>query len=204
MSPGKSSKVAKPVVFLDRDGTLNVEAGYIKNVEDLVLEAGAGQAVRKLNQAGVSAILVTNQSGPARNYYPQAHVEALHRRLCKLLEKEQAFLDDIYYCPHLPAPDGVVPELSKACDCRKPQTGMVERAFREHPELSRGKAFVVGDKATDVELARNVGAKAVLVRTGYGNAVLSGSYQWPVEADYQADSILEAVDWILSRPDLQG
>src|SRR5262249_48665904 len=150
-------------VFFDRDGTLNVEAGYIKNVADLVLEAGAGEAVRRLNQAGVSAIVVTNQSGPARNYYSESHIGDLHRRLTMLLEKEQAFLDDIYYCPHLP--DGVVPELSKACECRKPAVGLVERAFKEHPELNRQKAFVVGDKATDVELARNCGARAVLVKT---------------------------------------
>jgi D-glycero-D-manno-heptose 1,7-bisphosphate phosphatase len=191
-----SPSACKAVVFLDRDGTLNVEAGYIRNVSDLVLEAGAGKAIRRLNQAGVSAILVTNQSGPARNYYAESHIHDLHKRLKSLLEKEEAYLDDIYYCPHLP--DGVVPEFTVACDCRKPGTGMVDKAFAEHPELNRKQAFVVGDKATDVELAHNCGAKAVLVSTGYGKAVLKGTYQWVVEPDFQAASIVEAVDWILA------
>src|SRR5262249_3472176 len=100
-----------------------------------------------------------------------------------------------YYCPHLP--DGVVSEYVKQCDCRKPATGMVTRAFGEHPELDPKQAFVVGDKATDVELAFNCGAKAVLVRTGYGERVLAGSYQWPVKPDFEAASIVDAADWIL-------
>jgi D-glycero-D-manno-heptose 1,7-bisphosphate phosphatase len=187
---------SKAVVFLDRDGTLNVEAGYLRNTSDLILIDGAASAVRKLNEAGVAAILVTNQSGPARDFYPEKHIHDLHERLKELLSKDKAHLDDIYYCPHLP--DGSVPEFVKVCNCRKPQVGMVERAFSEHPELSRHKAFVVGDKATDVELARNCRAKAVLVKTGYGQSVLDGTYQWVVEPDYEAETIVQAIDWILS------
>lgn len=186
---------SKAVVFLDRDGTLNVEAGYLKNVSDLVLIEGAAEAVGKLNQASVAAILVTNQSGPARDYYPEEHVLALNQRLSALLADRGAHLDAVYYCPHLP--DGVVSRYVKQCDCRKPATGMVDKAFDEHPELNRKQAFVVGDKATDVELAFNCGARAVLVRTGYGKAVLEGSYQWPVKPDFEAASITDAVDWIL-------
>jgi D-glycero-D-manno-heptose 1,7-bisphosphate phosphatase len=192
----KLPRQSKAVVFLDRDGTLNVEAGYIRDVADLRLIDGAAQAVAKLNKAGVAAILVTNQSGPARNYYPESHIIALHDRLTALLAEGGAFLDDLYYCPHLP--DGVVPEYVKQCGCRKPAPGMVERAFSEHQELDTTQAFVVGDKATDIELARNCGAKAVLVLTGYGKSVLNGSYQWPVKADFQAATIGEAVDWILA------
>ncbi len=187
----------KPVVFLDRDGTLNEEIGYIRKVDDLQLIKGAGLAVKKLNEKGVAAVLVTNQSGAARGYYPETHIHTLNERLLMLLKNEGAFLDDVYYCPHLP--EGDVEEFSFECQCRKPAVGMVEQALEEHPEFDPKRAFVVGDKATDVELAHNCGARGVLVKTGYGEAVLKGEYQNPVEADYEAGSIVEAVEWILEQ-----
>jgi D-glycero-D-manno-heptose 1,7-bisphosphate phosphatase len=187
----------KPAVFLDRDGTLNVEVGYIRDLNDLNLIEGAAEAVRRLNEAQVAAILVTNQSGAARGYYQEQHIRDLNSRLSRLLEEEGAFLDDVYYCPHLE--EGSIEHLSVACHCRKPEIGMVEQAFREHPELDPARSFVVGDKATDVELAKNCGVKGVLVTTGYGQRVVAGQYQWPVEPDYQAASIVDAVDWILTQ-----
>ncbi len=189
----------KPVVFLDRDGTLNVEIGYIRKVDDLQLIEGAGQAVKKLNDKGVAAVLVTNQTGAARGYYPETHIHSLNERLIMLLKKEGAFLDDVYYCPHLE--EGEVEEFSFACDCRKPARGMVDKALADHPEFDGARSFVVGDKATDVELAHNCGARGVLVKTGYGEAVLKGEYQNPVQADFEAGSIVEAVDWILKQLD---
>src|SRR5262249_7521939 len=125
----------------------------------------------------------------------ESHIHALHERLVALLAAEGAFLDAIYYCPHLP--EGIVAHYSKECDCRKPATGMVEKAYAEHPELDRKQSFVVGENATDIELERHCGGRGILVRTGYGDAVLEGSYQWPVKADYEAISIVDAVDWIL-------
>lgn len=187
----------QPVVFLDRDGTLNVEVGYIRNVDDLVLIDGAAEAVRKLNQAGIAAILVTNQTGAARGYYAESHIHALNARLLRLLEENNAHLDHVYYCPHLE--EGTVEPFNRACDCRKPAVGMVEQAYLEHPELDRSRSFVIGDKATDVELAQNCGARGILVTTGYGEAVLKGEYQHVVKPDYQAPSIVEAVDWILNQ-----
>lgn len=189
----------RPVVFLDRDGTLNVEVGYIRELTDLNLIEGAGEAVRLLNDGGVACVLTTNQSGAARGYYGEEHIGALNERLVKLLAGCGASLDAVYYCPHLsPEDGGVVAPYNIACSCRKPAVGMVERAYSEHPEFSRELCFVVGDKATDVEQARNCGARAVLVQTGYGKKVLDGSYQWSVEADYVCDSIVEASKWILS------
>src|ERR1700730_7374795 len=90
----------RPVVFLDRDGTLNVEAGYIRQLDNLVLIEGAALAVKRLNDAGVAAILVTNQTGAARGYYPEQHILDLNARLVTLLEAQRAFLDAVYYCPH--------------------------------------------------------------------------------------------------------
>jgi D-glycero-D-manno-heptose 1,7-bisphosphate phosphatase len=150
-----------------------------------------------LNQAGVAAVLVTNQSGAARGYYAEKHIVDLNTRLERLLAEGGAHLDAVYYCPHLA--EGTVAEYSFACSCRKPEIGLVEKAFGEHPDLDRLRAFVVGDKSTDVELARNCGAKAVLVTTGYGQAVQKGEYQWPVTADHTTSSIVEAVDWILGQ-----
>jgi D-glycero-D-manno-heptose 1,7-bisphosphate phosphatase len=192
----------RPVVFLDRDGTLNVEVGYIKNVEDLNLIDGAAQAIKRLNEANVAAILVTNQTGAARGFYPESHIDDLHARLKLLLAREGAKLDAIYYCPHLEG--APVAPFCIACQCRKPESGMVDQAFAEHLDLDRDCSFVVGDKATDVELAQNCGALGVLVTTGYGEAVVRGEYQWQVQPDFKASSIVEAVDWILSEIGKKG
>lgn len=197
-----SQASVKPVVFLDRDGTLNVEVGYIRNVDDLRLIDGAGEAIKRLNQKGIACVLVTNQTGAARGYYPETHIHALNERLTKLLKEEGAFLDDVYYCPHLP--EGIVAEFSQICQCRKPESGMVEKALKDHPEFDSKRAFVVGDKATDVELAQNCGARGILVKTGYGEAVIKGEYQNPVDADFEANSIVDAADWIISQLDARS
>ncbi len=188
----------QPVVFLDRDGTLNIEAGYIRELDNLNLIDGAGEAIAKLNDAGVACVLVTNQTGAARGYYGEDHINSLHERLTKLLKGHGARLDAIYYCPHLsPEEGGSVPPYNISCDCRKPGPGLVERAYQDIPALSRSLAYMVGDKATDVELAANCKIKGVLVETGYGKDVQSGAYQWPVKPDYQAASIVQAAEWIL-------
>lgn len=183
------------MVFLDRDGTLNQEIGYIRDLARLVLIDRAAEAVRKLNQAGVAAVLITNQTGAARGYYPEQHIRDLNTRLISLLNAAGANLDAVYYCPHLK--DAAVAQLSFDCGCRKPAPGLVERACEEHPDLDAGRAYVVGDKATDVELARNCKMKGVLVETGYGQRVLDGEYQWRVEPDFTAKDIVQAIDWIL-------
>jgi D-glycero-D-manno-heptose 1,7-bisphosphate phosphatase len=188
----------RPVVFLDRDGTLNIESGYIRDVNNLVLIDGAAQAVSKLNKAGVFTALVTNQSGAARNYYPESHIVALHERLTKLLGDTGAFLDAIYYCPHLP--EATNSDYRQKCNCRKPATGMIDRAFREHPELSRQNSFMVGDKICDVELAHNSKIKGVLVKTGYGEETAETiEASTSINPDLMAESIIEAVDWILEN-----
>ncbi|HEY9712162.1 MAG TPA: HAD family hydrolase [Chroococcales cyanobacterium] len=189
----------RPVVFLDRDGTLNVEVGYIKELNNLNLIEGAAEAIKKLNDRGVATILVTNQTGAARGYYPEQHILDLNQRLVRLLNEGGAKLDALYYCPHLE--EGSVAPYAVSCQCRKPLTGMVEQAYREHPQLDRRRSFVIGDKATDVELAQNCGARGVLVTTGYGERVQKGEYQWQVVPDFQADSIVEAVEWIISELD---
>lgn len=190
------SAAFRPVVFLDRDGTLNEEVGYIRNLDDLNLIAGAAAAVLKLNQAQVAAVLITNQTGAARGYYAEDHIRNLNSRLVDLLSAAGAHLDALYYCPHLP--EATVAQYALACACRKPEAGLVEQAFADDRSLDRARAYVVGDKATDVELAQNCKAKGVLVTTGYGAQVQKGEYQWPVKPDFACASIVEAVDWILA------
>lgn len=187
----------KITVFFDRDGTLNVEAGYIRNLDNLVLIKGAGQAVKKLNQKGILSILVTNQSGPARGYYSEHHVLDLNNRLKDLLAIEGAFLDAMYYCPHLK--EGIIEKYSFDCNCRKPKTGMIEQALKDFPAIDLEKSYVIGDKVSDIELAYNANCKGILLKTGYGQQVLDGTYQeLTVKPDYIAEDISEAVDWIIS------
>lgn len=192
--------MAKRAVFLDRDGVLNVEVGYIYKVEDLHLIPGVAKAVRKLNDLGLFCCLVSNQSGPARNYYPVSHVEALHERLCKLLKQQAgAKLDALYYCPYLSTmAGGVNPEFTRWSSWRKPNTGMLVAAAWEH-DLDLKQSFMVGDKATDVDMAHNAGLKGILVTTGYGERVLSGDYQHHTQPDYVAKDLSKAVNWISKR-----
>jgi D-glycero-D-manno-heptose 1,7-bisphosphate phosphatase len=192
--------MAKPAVFLDRDGVLNQEAGYIHNVADLHLIPGVAAAVRQLNEAGLFCCLVSNQSGPARGYYPESHVRALHDRLCDLLATEAgAKLDALYYCPHLSPPEGGTnPEFTQWTTWRKPNTGMLVAAAWEH-DLAIRDSFMVGDKATDVDMAHNAGCLGILVQTGYGDRVLSGDYQHGTQPDLIAVDLAAAVEWILQQ-----
>jgi D-glycero-D-manno-heptose 1,7-bisphosphate phosphatase len=191
----------KPAVFLDRDGVLNVEAGYIHQVEDLHLMAGVAQAVRQLNDRGWFCCLVSNQSGPARGYYPASHVDALHDRLCKLLaDQAGAHLDALYYCPYLSKPEGGIdPEYTRWSSWRKPNPGMLVAAAWEH-DLDIKHSFMVGDKATDIDLAHNAGCQGILVQTGFGEQVLSGAYQHHTTPDYIAADLSAAVAWICDQP----
>jgi D-glycero-D-manno-heptose 1,7-bisphosphate phosphatase len=149
ISNAKASAL-RPAAFLDRDGVLNVDHGYVHAVERLEWIAGAPQAVKLLNDAGYRVIVVTNQSGVARGYYDEAAVETFHAHMQDELAAQGARIDVIYYCPH--HPDGAVPALAIKCDCRKPGTGMLEQAAREWP-IDRGASFLIGDKDIDMEAA---------------------------------------------------
>ncbi len=181
--------------FLDRDGTVIEEVGYLDRVERLELYPWTIEAIRALNRAELRVVLVSNQSGVARGFFTESVVEAVHARLAERLAEGGARIDAYYYCPH--HPDGRVVEYARSCDCRKPSRGLVDRAVRElgvDPEAS----FVVGDRWLDVGLARTVGARAVLVRTGYGAAE---ELRPPagLAADAIVDNLAEASSWILQQ-----
>jgi D-glycero-D-manno-heptose 1,7-bisphosphate phosphatase len=181
----------RPAVFLDRDGTISEEVGYLNHASRFRMFPFVAAAVRKLNEAGLSVIVITNQSGVARGYFPVTLVETVHTLMTKQLAELGAKLDGIYYCPHTSA---------DACACRKPKTGLLERAARELA-LDLRRSFVVGDRYGDVELAHRVGATGVLVRTGYGEGELAWhAAKWPAPPDFVADDLAGAADWVLRQP----
>ncbi|MGD1852521.1 MAG: D-glycero-alpha-D-manno-heptose-1,7-bisphosphate 7-phosphatase [Cyanophyceae cyanobacterium] len=192
--------MSNPAVFLDRDGVLNQEAGYIHHVDDLRLIPGAASAVRPLNDAGLFCCLASNQAGPARGFYPLEHVENLHKRLVQLLWDEGgAKLDAVHHCPYLSPPEGAKnPDFTCYGTWRKPNTGMLVAAAWDF-DLDLRRSFMVGDKATDIDLAHNAGCTGVLVQTGYGDRVLDGTYQHAPKPDYIAANLQEGVQWILQH-----
>lgn len=180
-------------VFIDRDGTINVDTGYLGSPSGVVLIEGARRAIKMLNDAGVKAVVVSNQSGVARGLFTLQDVEAVNIRVAELLAKDGARLDGVYFCPHHPD-DG--------CGCRKPKTGLVVKAAKELGLDAEGStlfahSYVVGDKASDIELARNLGpqVKAALVLTGSGETERA---RLPFMPEFVASDLFQAVEWILA------
>jgi D-glycero-D-manno-heptose 1,7-bisphosphate phosphatase len=151
---------------------------------------GVAESICRLNEAGLLVIVVTNQSGVGRGYFPESLVHSVHELMTQQLASAGAHLDALYYCPHTPA---------DSCDCRKPKTGMLDRAAREHA-IDLRQSIVVGDRYGDTTLAHRAGARGVLVRTGYGEGeVLWNAKKWPVQPDFVAADLADVVHWIL-RP----
>jgi D,D-heptose 1,7-bisphosphate phosphatase len=163
----KSGRTPRTAVFLDRDGTLNIEKGHLSCPDDLELFPGVGPAIRSLNRAGIPAIVITNQPVIARGEASFEDVDAIHRRLESLLARDGAFLDGIYYCPHHPDKgfEGERPELKIKCGCRKPASGLIDQAC-ELFRIDRAKSWFVGDSGRDLDCAKNAGLQPVLVLTG--------------------------------------
>jgi D-glycero-D-manno-heptose 1,7-bisphosphate phosphatase len=183
-------------IFIDRDGTLNEDRGYLSSVDELVIYPWAAEAVRLVNESGLKAVVITNQSGVARELCTEEEVRAIHDALIAELRRAGAHLDGIYYCPH--HPEIGRPPYRMVCDCRKPRPGLLQRAAREH-SIDLKRSYVVGDKWSDLELAHNVGARSALVLTGYGSmtkARLKGISRQP---DFIADDLLEAVKAIIEN-----
>lgn len=156
-------------VFVDRDGTINEEVGYLDRLEKLRLIPGASEAIRMINEAGMKAVVVTNQSGVARGFYDEAFVGRTHTLLREMLWREGARLDGIYFCPHHPTAG--LGKYLRVCDCRKPAPGMLLRAAEELGiDLSR--SWLIGDTLNDIEAGAKAGVRSVLVRTGLGEGEL--------------------------------
>jgi D-glycero-D-manno-heptose 1,7-bisphosphate phosphatase len=180
----------RPAVFLDRDGTIAEEVGYLNHVSRFRMFPFVPAAIRRLNEAGLPVIVVTNQSGVGRGYFPESLVAAVHELMLQQLAAAGAHLTAVYFCPHTSVDD---------CSCRKPKPGMLEQAAREHA-IDISRSFLVGDRFGDIVAADRAGAHSILVRTGYGFGELTWhAADWPLQPEYIADDLAQAVDWILRQ-----
>lgn len=177
----------RPAVFLDRDGTINVEVSYIGNPDQLVMLPGAAAAIRRLNQAGLPVVVVTNQSAIGRGYFPAAAVAAVNQRMYAELAQADAWVDAVYLCPHRP---------DEGCACRKPAPGLLMQAAAEL-NLDLTQSMIVGDRFTDLAAGAAVGCRTVLVLTGHGaEEWQQGGAPAP---DYVAADLVQAVEWWLAQ-----
>lgn len=185
----------KPAVFLDRDGTMIVDSGYLGRVDGIEFYPWTIDAIRALHRAGFVVVVVTNQSGVARGFFTEPDVLAIHRAMSDALEAAGAPVRAYYYCPH--HPEGSVAAYATVCECRKPAVGLVLQAARDL-DVDPARSFVVGDTWRDVGLARASGARAVLVRTGEGIRTESNPLRG-LEPDVVVDNLAAAASWILTN-----
>jgi len=180
----------KGAVFLDRDGTIGEEMGYVNHIDRFEVFPFAADAIRQLNAAKIPVIVVTNQSGVARNIFPESLVHEVHKKMVAQLAAGGAWIDGVYFCPH---------KSEDICECRKPLPGLLHRAAGEH-ELDLSASWVVGDRYADLEMGYAAGGRGILVMTGYGR----GEYElhsaaWPRQPDALANNLRDAVVHILQN-----
>lgn len=188
--------VPQRAVFLDRDGTLNREVDGVRSPDQLELLPGVAEAIHRLNHSGWRAIVVSNQPVIAKGFCSESDVRAVHNKLETLLGQEHAFVDRIYYCPHHPEKGfaGEREELKIDCECRKPKPGMLVQAAKEL-NIDLRQSWFIGDTTTDLQTARNAGARSILVRTGYAGK----DAKYGAAADYTFDTLNQAVDFIVAQ-----
>ncbi|MBP1653621.1 MAG: family hydrolase [Bacteroidetes bacterium] len=188
----------RAAVFLDRDGTINEEVDFVRTPEELVLIPGAAAAIRRLNQAGFVTCVISNQSGVARGFYTEGDLTGIHRKLESDLAADGGRIDRIYYCPHHPTKG--IPPYDVVCECRKPAPGMLLRGSREL-DIDLSRSFVVGDRDVDIQVGKAVGARAILVLTGYGRRTREEIAGTGIVPDLVAADLPEAVTHILQEHD---
>jgi D-glycero-D-manno-heptose 1,7-bisphosphate phosphatase len=171
-------------VFIDRDGTINEDGPYLSDPGQFKMYPGVGEGVKRLKDAGFKIIVVTNQSGIARGYFTEEDLTAVHDRMKEEFASFGVTLDGIYYCPHHP---------NQSCSCRKPNTGLFEKAMREH-DIDPGRSYMIGDTELDVVAGERVGARTVLISS-------EPTKETPGRAlrGHEALGFAEAVDWILKN-----
>lgn len=183
-------------IFLDRDGTINEYVGFLRKEEDFRLIPGVSEAIKKINNSGYLAIVVTNQPVIARGEVTEEELEEIHKKMETLLGLDGAYIDDIYYCPHHPDKgfEGEIPKLKIECDCRKPKTGMLEKAAREH-NIDLSSSIMIGDSTLDIKMAENAGMQSVLLKTGQKGE--DGKYE--VSPTLIAEDLNDAINKIICK-----
>ena len=187
----------RPALFMDRDGTVSEEVGYVNHPSRFRLFPYTAEAIKLLNDSGWLAIVVTNQAGVARGYFAEEVILKIHEHLRRDLETSAAKVDAIYYCAHHPSVGE--PPYRLDCDCRKPRTGLIDRATADF-EIDVERSWVVGDRYSDIELARNAGLHSAFVLSGYGRG--EWEYQrasWKLEPDAVGETLLDVVRIVIER-----
>ena len=182
-------------VFIDRDGTLIDEVGYINHLDRIRYLPGAAEAVRRVNDSGLLALLVTNQSGIANQIFDIPLLNRIHEAIAGHLSEKGACLDGIYFCPHHPG--AADPKYRTDCDCRKPRAGMIMQGARDH-DIDLARSYFIGDSVHDMAAAHEAGVIPILVLTGYGRGELEFRVKpRGLDPAHVAEDLSEAVDWIL-------
>lgn len=186
----------KKAVFLDRDGTINKDVGYPNSFNLIEIFPYSFEAVRKINKAGLLAVIVTNQSGVGRGLIAEKNLQDIHQKLTRSFANHSAHFDAIYYCPHYHLSSS--PQYRKNCQCRKPSPGMALQAAKEL-NIDIKNSYMVGDKEEDILFGLNIEAKSILVLTGFGQESLPKLEKKGITPAYVAQNLLDAVNWILGK-----
>lgn len=183
-------------VFLDRDGTINVDVGYPNNSSQIKIYPSSFEALRKINAAGFLVVIVTNQSGVGRGLLTEDNLEDIHQDMMAEFASGNIRIDGIYYCPHYDLSD--IPRYGQNCSCRKPKPGLGFKAA-DDLGIDLANSYMIGDKVEDILFGQNIGARPVLVRTGFGASAEIRLREMGVTPAAVADDLLQAVDWILDH-----
>ena len=186
----------KRAVFLDRDGTINMDVGYPNSYDMVEIFRYSFTAVRKINEAGFLSVIVTNQSGIGRGFIEEKNLHDIHRKLQLDFAKHKASFDGIYYCPHYEHSE--INKYRESCICRKPNTGMAQKAARDL-NIDTAKSYMIGDKTEDILFGINIKATSILLLTGFGQKTLPKLKEKGIDPAHVAETLKEAVDWILKR-----
>lgn len=187
-----------PTAFIDRDGTINYDAGYINDPDNFIMYPFAPQAVRMLNQSGFLVVIITNQAGIGRGFFTHDTMNMIHKKMYTTFEEQGAKIDQLFFCPHQIG--SKIPQYNVDCRCRKPYTGMIEEAWSKLP-IDKNRSYFIGDKYSDMETGFNAGCKTIMVKTGYGKGeLLQKSMNWKRQPDSVAETLLDAVKLILKKP----
>ncbi len=189
----KANNPGRAAVFIDRDGTINIDRGYLCNPDEVALLPTAGEALRLLNKLDLPVVVITNQSALGRGLMELGRLEAVNTALWQALRPAQAYYEALYYCPHNPD--------QGPCACRKPQAGLLLQAALDL-DLDLKRCFMVGDKRSDLEAGYACGCRTILVRTGWGEGTYRELASQKDKPDYVASTLLKASQWIASQPDI--
>lgn len=187
----------KKAVFLDRDGTINFDVGYLSKVKDISIFAGVSSSLKSLKKSGFLNLIITNQSGIARGYFTENDLLELHNEFKRQLTLDgMSLIDDIFYSPF--HKDGKILQYTKECSTRKPGIGMIKEAVKIF-NIDLSRSYFIGDSLVDMLCAENAGIKKILVKTGYGLKTIKECIEMNIEIEYIAEGLTDASEYIIHK-----